>query len=828
MTEQSDKSTPAANVRGKWQIPLFLLGLIACTLAGLFWLFSGSEPTWEDRFGQVVELTESATGGDYTAAEAAAKMLLDSELTPTDQLERRAKLFAQLGEIRWRSIQHTANREPAQLEALRDCYVHAINNTFQPTAEIAERLAEAYDGLGHVDKAVEWYDKAVALDKSRAAKLSRRVIELWRDRLGLSGEELLARLTEFMDAEDLDEEQYGWAVDQAVGGLIASGRSDRAEHLVLGEQSKVRQEPFGWHLRYQLARIHAANGQVMLADDILIQLVPQLPPMSLLSAKANLLRGQLIWRDNPLEAEKVLNSAIVAAPETTVSTAAAVTLARAYGQMALYDKALAQYEPAIVQLAKRPANPYVQVPQLQEALSQSCKSLLAEDKPALAARFVRAERKLFDLGGEAFSVDQRLDMLGRLAGANLAVAEKAQQQYSNATSAPAMAAGGADRLRGLGIDHLTTAAQAFCERASLAKKAGEVKIQADSQWMAAETFEKAALQEQAIQALRIFLADTPEDERAAEARFRLGRAYQTAGRYDEAIAVFNENLATAGQKGRHARAIEGLTYIAMCYIAKGEGFQDEAEKILTSITAGQRPEITPESQVYHSALYTLGWLQHRQGKWHEAVANLREAIQRSPGKLAPATEPDAEKYVRYYLRAARAMYLMANSRHNLGRELAKQAAVEEKPLRRKTLEDAAEDEITQAGLLYKQVIERLEAIGDRLSRQDQAYRRNSYFARGDCLYELRRYEQAMDRYTEAVFRFQRHPAALGGVTQISNCYFAMGQDGKARAAIERARELNKQIDPAEREADGLPTAWDQWLDMFEKLDPATTNNEDAS
>ena len=825
MTEVQGNSRSAPRLAGKWQGPLFVVGVVVCALAAWRWVASSPQASWDDHFSRIVTLTESAKDGDYTEAEAAVRTLLDPKNTPQSQRERRAKLFAHLAEIRWRIIQLTSEPAPLQLAAVRDCYLAAIKNKLSPTAEIAERLGRVYDGLGDVPKAVEWYERATQLDPSRAAKLNRRAIELARDRLGLSGEKLVARLREFMASEGLDQSQYAWAIDEAVGVLIAENRADLADRLVLHEQGRVAGEGFEQQLLYQRARLHAELGLRENADNLLIQLIPQLSVASDLYAKANLLRGQLIWRDNPLEAEKVLVNVLRQAPQTQVATAASVTLARAYGQMALYDKALAQYGLVTEGLLAGPANPYVELPDIHEALAGTGQALSNEGRPDEALAFAQAEGALFDVSGAPFSVAERLLMLGRLAGMYMAVAQKAETDYAKAR-ADLAAKDELIRLKGRRTDHLRAAGEVFLDRAATAEKTN-ITVRADSLWMAADAFGKAGQLQKAIDALKTFVASRPSDERVPEAMFRLGRRLQSLGRYDQAIDVYKKNLASSRPEGRHAKAAEGLVPMAMCYVAKGEDFYDEAESILVSIL-NDKEAWTPESELYHGALYVLGRLYHMQGKWSQARVRLGEAIQRSPGKLVGLGQPDEQGRRWRYVRATRGQFLMAHSYHQSARELAKQAAGDEEPQRADALRRLAGEQLVWADVLYQQVIEQLEALGDQLPALDETYRRNSYFNGGDCMYELTRYDQALKRYQEAVFRFQTHPAALGGLMQMYNSYIAMGQPDEARKCQQRAKELSKLISTEQQDDQYqqlLPEDWDQWVDTVGQLDPHGMNEE---
>ncbi len=418
-------------------------------------------------------------------------------------------------------------------------------------------------------------------------------------------------------------------------------------------------------------------------------------------------------------------------------------------------------------------------------------------------------------------------MLDRLGRTHLALAGQLAEDLAKAIADGAPASE-IDVLRGQRIDQLALAGKAFQERAKAAEKF-DVRLYGNSLWQAADAFNRAGRFEDQIQALRTFIASQPTDPRVPEGRFLLGQALQVGGKFDEAIGVYQQNLQFAQPPGRHAKAVEGLIPMAMCYVAKGPDSYSKAEGILVSIIDDEHKVFTPDSEEYHSALYSLGWLYYRQQKWLQAQKALGEAIQRSPGKLLAVSEGDYDVQRDRYCRATRGIFLMADSYHCSARELAGQAQQETKPRLRHQEEEARDQQLTQAEELYSQVISRIEQLEEARGSLDETYRRNSYFARGDCQFELGHYEQALVRCEEAVFHFQTHPAALGGLMQQYNCYMALGRRGEARVAIERARQLRQQIPDSEfqgPDTSNTPAAWDKWFQTVESLNPAVSRGED--
>jgi tetratricopeptide (TPR) repeat protein len=831
MTDAQKNAPRAFSLAGKWQMPLLMVSLVACGLAFWHWIASAPKESWDDRFAAVQQAAESYKGTDFAPIEQAALKVFEEirkDVPQNRAAECEGRAYLLLGDIRWRSMTANNDWSRGQFEALERHYRFALEVCGQPaTPERAERLGRACEELGQPAKAVQWYNRAVAKDAARRARLDRRVIEMaLRDR-SMTGEDLLARLKVYLRAEGLDGDSYGWALDRAIDILLEMKRPDRADELLAAERIEVAAHgeaaPVLRHVEYQQARIWARRGWTEQADNHLIQLIPQVPPTTPLYSKACLLRGQLIRQDNPMEAEELFRNVLAHSPRTPLAVAASEGLACAYADQHEYDKALSQYSQALEGLLEQRDNPYVNLADLRRSLIANHQLLMEAGRPADALGFVIAEKKLFELPSPPFAAAEHMEMFERLGATHLALAAQAAEALAKATAGGAAAAE-MDVLAGKRVDHLVEAGKVFRQRAKLAERI-DVRLYGSSLWQAADAFYRAGKREETISTLEAFIASQPADTRVPEARFLLGQALQASGKYDEAIAVYDENLKVSQPPGRHAKAVEGLIPMAMCYVAKGKNSYPKAEEILVSIIDGEGKVFTPDSEQYHSALYALGWLCHRQEKWPQAQKVLGEAIQRSPGKLLTTVDGDCAVQRERFCRATRAMFLTADSYHCSARELARSAQQETKQRVRRQQEEARDEQLARADELFAQVISRVEQLDEPRSELDETYRRNSYFSRGDCQFELKNYEQALQRYEEAVFHFQTQPAALGGLMQQYNCYVALGKPGEARVAIERARQLRKQIPDAAFEgpdAANTPQSWDQWFDTVERMNPAVS------
>ena len=308
------------------------------------------------------------------------------------------------------------------------------------------------------------------------------------------------------------------------------------------------------------------------------------------------------------------------------------------------------------------------------------------------------EKKILDSQGNQATLTARLDLLGRLAGAYLAVADKAKRDYAEAASAladPAVL----DKLEAEQRDNLIAAGEAFLERSNLAQTQDNA-IHGESLWMAADSFDRAGQRSRAIDAFGTFVRGRPSDPRIPEALFRLGQDYQAVGQYDQAIAAYKANQDLDATSPRHPMAIECLIPMATCYIAQGEENYPQAEEILGSII-DRRPDITPKSEVYLSALFALGQLYYHQGKWFDAVVKLGEAIKRDQATAVPA-EASQEQLHQRNICAARSAYIMAECYRQAATDARKQASQEDNLLRRDELRRDSVRELEEADRIYQE------------------------------------------------------------------------------------------------------------------------------
>jgi tetratricopeptide (TPR) repeat protein len=301
----------------------------------------------------------------------------------------------------------------------------------------------------------------------------------------------------------------------------------------------------------------------------------------------------------------------------------------------------------------------------------------------------------------------------------------------------------------------------------------------------------------------LFIAQRPDDPLASDAMLRLGQAYQAAGDFDKAIDAFQRNQV---RYPRSLAASKSAVPLAKAYIAKGRDFYPKAETVLLSVF--NNPALTPDAEEFKQALFDLGQLYYRTGRYEEAVMRLEEWTKRYPNEQ----------------RVPRLVFMMADSYRKsaslLGSQeadalasAAKTAGAATAAADKASVEQARTERLTKAKALFDKTID-LYRAAPATQDLDKLYEKLSSFYRADCVYDLGDYEAAIKLYDAAAFRYQDDASALAAYVQIVNAYCALGKFQQAKAANERAKWLLQRM-PSDAFDRGQFTLskeyWQQWL-----------------
>jgi tetratricopeptide (TPR) repeat protein len=763
-----------------WQWPLLLVSLALFGYAS--YLFINPQPGLT--VAQRIDAAHRLIRFDRPQAgiEQLNNLLTSEKLAPTDESQVHAYLAEGLDQI----LQHQ------ELSSYRRQLIEqthlAMEEGFKPDAEVYRRLGESYEKLGKTDEALDNYRRAMALDHARALNQQRKLIDL--QMASGDGGAAGASLDEYLKDKTLANSERAWALGEKAQILIDRGEYDDARPLIdqslrLEPDDKITQGVGNYRLgliAYKTRDIANAERLLRLARN---EWKSDYPLDSQAAWMLGKIREQLA---DPREAEAFFQSVIVNDPEA--SAAPECLLGRGVARIDLGndDAGLSDLHTVV-------------------ADAGAGKKI---DKAAAAAEMRKAAATLADRSNyegalECLADEQALESNPAADFYNTLATyfEKRADQLEAAGDSPnpdSSTSAAAEKIqRQQKIDDLLVRAGDSNLACSRALTVPDDRGHAESMWKAVNLYDRAGSLRSAIAALELFVAERPQDGQAPEALLRLGRTYAAAGDFDKAIDTLDRIQFRYPQS---LAAPKAAIPLAQAYIAKGPDSYPQAEKTLLSVVENN-PIVTPEAQEFRDALFELGQLYYRGGRYEEAVGRLREMSQRYPN------EP----------RNGQVLFLIADSYRKSAGLLAAAASPTTAPADSTSLASAAEavtarrDRLAKARVAFDADIDEY-TQNSPVTDLDRLYLKLSHFYRADCVYDLGNYQEAIKLYDAATLRYQDDPAALGAYVQIVNAYYALGKPAEARTANERAKWLLQHI-PPEAFNNGtfaMPKEyWDQWL-----------------
>jgi tetratricopeptide (TPR) repeat protein len=656
-------------------------------------------------------------------------------------------------------------------------------------ADDYRRLAESYEALGKAPEALENYRKAMSLDSQHALRLQRKVIQLQLDQEDFAGAE--AALEAYLKDQSLTDAERAWALGQRAQLLIdaqkyVDARMLLAEALRLAGDS-VAQGEVNFRLGYCAYRL----GDAAEAERYLRVAREQLEVRHPLDADACYYLGRIYQeRNDPQTASSFYQIVLTSHIDSKLMPLA--LLGRALCRLMLHQEeaGLTDLHDLVNHVQQRQSGARVRDVVIA-GLKQASQLLVSREHFQEALEVLAYEQELQPQPPAGF-----FERLG-------SVLERRAEQLEQALAAapPAEKIRRAQQIRQTRI-RAGDAYIAYSQKLTLSDDKGY----GEAMWHGIDLYDRAAAVQYVISALELFVTERPDDKLAPDALLRLGRAYQAAGMFDKAIAAFQRNQF---RYPNSLAAIKSAVPLAQAYIAKGPEHYTKAETVLQSVLDSR--VLDPDAEEFKQALFDLAQLYYRTSRFEEAVAKLEEFTQRYPKDQ----------------RMGQLLFLMGDSyRKSAGLLEVRLAAASATPTADAsaqkggpTVADLAEtaaakkQRLTKARELYDRVVElyRIQPPG---SDTDRLYQKLAYFYRGDCMYDLGDFAEAVRLYDSAAFRYQEDPSALAAYVQIVNAYCAMGRLEEARTANERAKWLLRRI-PAEAFNDGafsMPKQyWEQWL-----------------
>ncbi|QDU88241.1 Outer membrane protein assembly factor BamD [Pirellulimonas nuda] len=311
-------------------------------------------------------------------------------------------------------------------------------------------------------------------------------------------------------------------------------------------------------------------------------------------------------------------------------------------------------------------------------------------------------------------------------------------------------------------------------------------------WRSSEAYLSGHSFTSAARILRRYLNEETK-RRGAQALLRMGQAQLGLGSTDAAIAALEECIEFYPND---AASYQARLDCARAYQARGKS--ERAEALLRDNLVGGT--LAPRSAEWRDSLLELGRLLHEQGRHAEASDKLEEYVLRYPGSQE----------------AQLARYLTAESyRHSAAAPMA--AAVDAPALaEREKARELAHARLSEALRLYSAVQKEI-TLGGAIDDLSRAMLRNCYMMQGSVLFDLERYKDAIDMYSNVSTLYQDQPFVLETLVEISLCWRRLRDPIKARLTVKQAQELLERLPPETDFASSTNLKQDEWRMLLDEM-----------
>ena len=317
----------------------------------------------------------------------------------------------------------------------------------------------------------------------------------------------------------------------------------------------------------------------------------------------------------------------------------------------------------------------------------------------------------------------------------------------------------------------------------------------DELWNSVQAYMAGHDYRRAAEVLREYLHNEMR-KRHSDALTALGEALLTEGRIDEALQALSECV---DLHPRDAAAFRARLLAARARIEKGE--YDQAEKLLRdNLTADL---LTPASTEWRESLFELGRLLHTQRRYDDAIPRLEEAVVRypdTPHSLQSAyLAADSYRQIGYAIRAALGQVLVESTRLQRTRQ--------------------ANEALGLALDHFQKLRETLMRRQDKgeLGPLEKLMLRNSFFAVGDLLFDLARYDEALKAYSMVINRYQNRPETLEAYVQMANAYVRLDRPAEARSMAEQAKVVLHRMTKETSFAGTTNRTREEWKTLLDRL-----------
>ena len=675
-------------------------------------------------------------------------------------------------------------------------------------------IADTLLSLGQLDEAIDHIEKIRDRDRELWTRIYRRAIE--RD-LGRRGnrDRAVKLLSVYREAADLDQSERVWAIERQCQVLLEFGEADAVIAKLLREMQRLGQADPGSMSRLfaMLAEAYLRTGAVEPAMAQIERAERTGAVSESLSARLALLRAKVEDRSGRIESARDAYALVVEEhPLDEVLADAMLGLAETHLELGESDEGVAVYRELVTLFASVPALEAQWLDTVTDRLVVRARTLRERGEIDQAIDLSRLAESMYSVEEVPTGVLLELSRVHRAKADSLLgeISDIDRGSVATLDSLP-------PTLREEARRHLISAGAAASMHADRVVLSND-QAYGESVWNAAQAFALAGDLPEAIRQFQSFMEGFPDDPRSAEARFRLGQAYQGRGEYGLAGDFYRGLI-----EDRNDERVKGvglwadLSYVPLAQsllLDADESNDDRAAELLRAVVDGTVVS-NPDAAGRREGLLALGRLHIRNGENAQAIMRFEELLTRFAGGRD-------EPMVRFWLAEAH--------RREAGRitEDLQQAMPDSQ---RPPLERARRERLGRSLELYDEVVS---LLGGREPHQrstlDDRALRDAYFYRGSAAFDLEDYDAAIRFYDAAHARYPRDPASLVALVQIVNSYVAQGDMPRARVSNERAQRFFRSLPDQAWDDPSLPMGrgeWERWLDSTTRLYASMAAEDDT-
>jgi tetratricopeptide (TPR) repeat protein len=799
---RSDASEPASAPRWRqsWQLPALVLAGVLLVGGVASSVLMRPKP---DFTGEVARARRLVEAEQYKPA----LELLNGKIRPYLDAGKLPKEFVpELHLLRARAIYLGQRAEGVDLKVNHENVAGEYLAAERAGAKLEPRdqyfLADTYVSLDRLDRALDRLDALPSSERIRRGQLLRRMVQV---RMAVRSPDVvatLALLAEFLKDTELGVSDRAWALARQAELLIRQGYADEAIAKLLrsmpGMMSGDREQV--GELYELLGRAYLDRNAVVDASKALEQAVRLLPELDERRGEAMVLLARIDsgTRDGLDDARNKYAAVVEQYGATPAKLPALLGLAETEAAQNDHASAAEAYGRLVGALSAGEKHREVGPDTVSKSLLDRFQDRFGSGDTPAALRYATLAEQLFPSSSAPAPVLLALGSANRKSAEELlaVVGVKEARLADLARLDPA--------TRELARMHLV-AAGGYYRRYAAAVVDKDNDAYGRAIWMAADSFDLAGDQGEAIPLFAEYANGFPGDNRQAEATFRLAQAQQARGDVETAARLYRSLIdGSVGSPGPYSDA----SYVPLARALLDDHDPDndsEASALLAAVVNGRIGGTG--SPHYHDALIELADVHYRAGEYAPAIERLEEAVARYP------EDPKIDG-LRYKLADANRLEAAAILRSF------------EQPMpddQRRMLEQTRVERLRTALALFDAARGAMEAKdARRMSEVERIQMRNATFYVADCAFELGQYDEAIRRYDAAREHYPRDPASLVAMVQIVNAYMAQGDVKRAATANERAMRFYKSL-PDDAWADpALPMSkadWQRWLESLKELTP---------